>query len=407
MRIKTNISLQILIFSLFLSACGTQKHAGVVKNEVAKTDTVYAYSQPIIIDTVRPISPTPNSENLEFISPKTHYSTAFDELKAMLEDEQTPNFKRAVFVVENAYFENRLDYDFFCHIVSVLTTFARKWTEVNPLKNYPFADSTNTKLNASIFYTVTDTLFDTQRNILNFPYVYDFNDCFAREDWTNQFVTKLLISHKGNCHSLPFLYKILAEELGVKSWLSFTPSHIYIRNWCKKTGWYNTEMTNASFPNEGWLMASGFVSVNSIVSGIYMDTLGLKQSIVVCVNDLAKGYLRKVENPDLYFVLQCCDLGLKHYPNYAELLMLKAETHLKLFKQYEKNYGLNVQNENHPQSKIVKYHIREYEKSYVSLLEYDYREIPEEMFVEWVQNLENNSEKYQNKEINRIFKPEK
>jgi hypothetical protein len=218
------------------------------------------------------------------------------------------------------------------------------------------------------------------------------------------FVTKLLLTHKGNCHSLPFLYKIIAEDLDVNVWLSFTPNHIYLRNWCKKTGWYNTEMTNASFPNEGWLMASGYVSTASIVSGIYMDTLGLKQSIVVCLNDLAKGYLRKFDKPNLEFVLACCDLGLEYYPNYAELLLLKAETHLKLFKHYEKTYGLNVQNSSEPQSKTVAYHLKEMEKSYSLLAQYDYREIPEEMFVEWIQALENNSEKYQDKKINDTFK---
>jgi len=365
-------------------------------------DTTFSYKS--TNDTIRQILVSPSKTHFEYINPQTHYSKAFDELKAMLEDRQVPNFKRAVFVTENAYFENSLDYELFSDEISKLVTIAKKWTKVNSFRNYHFQDSNSVKLNASIFYTLTDTVFDLNRNVVNLPYVYDFNDCFAREDWINQFVTKLLITHKGNCHSLPFLYKIVAEELGVNVWLSFTPNHIYLRNTCKKTGWYNTEMTNASFPNEGWLMASGYVSTVSIVSGIYMDTLGLKQSIVVCLNDLAKGYLRKFDNANLKFVLACCDLGLEYYPNYAELLLLKAETHLKLFKHYEKTYGLNVQNLSEPQSKKVAYHLKEMEKSYSLLAQYDYREIPEEMFMEWIQALEKNSEKYQDKKINDTFK---
>ena len=262
-------------------------------------------------------------------------------------------------------------------------------------------------LNGAIFKTLTDSIYDADSNLINTPYIYDFNDCFAKENWENMFVTKLLSTHKGNCHSLPFLYKLVAEELKVKAWLSFTPNHIYLRNWCKKTGWYNTEMTNAMFPTEAWVMTSGYVSVNSIVSGIYMDTLGLQQSIVVCLNDLAKGYLRKFKNPDLQFVLNCCDLGLKYFPNFAELLLLKAETHKKIYQNYITKYGLNVQNSTDPNSEKVNYHLSEMNKSYGLLAKYDYREIPEEMFLEWIKALENNKEKYQDKKVTETFKYQK
>lgn len=392
-----------LVLLMLVCACSTNKHSynsGLEKDAISNAKT----KPPTSIDTIKRAPLTSNKEHIEFIHPKTHYLTAFDELKAMLENKQKPSFKRAVFITENAYFENRLNYSIFCEQITALAFISKLWSKANSIKDYNFSDSTDINLNAGIFYTLTDTVFDSRKSIINVPYTYDFNDCFAREMWTNMFVTKLLSTHKGNCHSLPFLYKIIAEELGVNVWLSFTPNHIYLRNWCKKTGWYNTEMTNASFPNEGWLMASGYVSTASIVSGIYMDTLGLKESIVVCLNDLAKGYLRKISRPDLEFVLTCCDLGLMYYPNYAELLLLKAETHLKLFKFYENTYGLNVQNPSEPQSKTVKYHLSEMEKSYALLAQYDYREIPEEMFIEWIQALENNTEKYVDKRINATFK---
>lgn len=345
------------------------------------------------------------------ISPQTIYDNAFEELKAMLEDKQPLSFKRAVFVVENAYLDNELNYPVFSDYVSYLSLVAKKWKDANPLKNYYYADSVNTALNGAIFYSLTDTVFGKDSTIVNTPYTYDFEDCFGSQKWTNMFVSKLLITHKGNCHSLPFLYKMVAEELGAKVWLSYTPNHIYLRNRCKKTGWYNTEMTNALFPNEGWIMASGYVSVESIVSGLYMDTLGLKQSISVCVNDLAKGHARKLganeTQTDLEFVLKCCDLGLKYYPKFAELLYLKAETHNKMMHLYEKTYGLNVQNSNDPRSKEVKYHISEMNSSYQLLFHYGYREIPEEMFKEWFKSLEDNKEKYQNQKISDTFNYEK
>ena len=80
------------------------------------------------------------------------------------------------------------------------------------------------------------------------PYSYDFTDFDGKEDWRQMFVIKLLQTHSGNCHSLPFLYKILIEENGEKANLALATNHIYIKHQIKKSGWYNTELTSGIFP---------------------------------------------------------------------------------------------------------------------------------------------------------------
>lgn len=394
----------ILLFSLVLFfACNKKQYVSKTSNRSHSKDTSIAFTLPI--DTFyreQKHKPAP----IPYINPEIYYTDAFKALKGMLEDKQTISFKRAVFITENAYFENRFDYTKFCDYISGLDTIAKEWTKTNKLKDYNFADSINVLLNAAIFYTLTDTVFNTDKQIINYPYTYDFNDCFAKEEWANMFVIKLILTHKGNCHSLPFLYKIIAEELNAKVWLSYTPNHIYLRNRCKKTGWYSTELTSAIFPSEAWIMTSGYVSVNSIVSGIYMDTLGLKQSVAVCVNDLAKGYQRRFKKADLQFVLSCCDLGLKYYPNFAELLLLKAETLKKVYEYDIAQYGLNALN-SELYSKKIKYTLNEMEQSYALLAKLDYRELPEEMYLEWMKSLKDNRKKYENKEIINTFKTER
>lgn len=390
----------LLVFVAGLSSCNRNQYTPIAPQEKTASSHVVEKSIPDTISYRTPTYPT----HFYTLPPETIYTLAQKELRDMLEDEQLLSLKRAVFITENAYFDNSLSYPLFCYHLSGLAAIAKSWSQANKLEEYPYPDSTNTLLNAAIFYTLTDTVFSTEGTLVNLPYTYDFNDCFAKEEWANMFVVKLLATHQGNCHSLPILYKLLAEELNVTAWLSFAPNHIYLRNWSKKNGWYNTEMTNALFPNEAWIMASGYVSRASIVSGIYMDTLSLKQSVVVCLNDLAKGYLRKSKAPDLSFVLQCCDLGLAHYPNYAELLLLKAETHKSVYQSYVKAYGLNIQNPTDSRYKEVAYHLAEMNKAYGLLAQYDYREIPEEMFLAWIQALENNGDKYQNKKITTTFK---
>ncbi|MFM7022314.1 MAG: hypothetical protein ACKOXB_05000 [Flavobacteriales bacterium] len=317
--------------------------------------------------------------------PDIIYEGALKKLKEMLEEERILSFKKAVFIVENAWYDNKMSYHDYNNQLLNLATLCKAWSKVNTI-GYNLEDSAQMLASASIFKVLTDTTYDLSGQIVTLPYRYDFEDNFARKYWGNMFVTKLLATRKGNCHSLPFLYKILSEELGVNAYLSFLPNHIYIKQKSKKTGWYNTELTNAMFPVDAWIMSSGYVSREAIVSGIYMDTISGKQSVAICINDLAKGYLRKMgTEANLNFVLECCEVGLKYFPNYTELLLLKAET---LKKSYEQQPLLPV--------------YKEMESTYAFLYQLHYREIPDQMYNQWIKAMERDENIY-NQEIKTIF----
>lgn len=384
MSIKKS-SLFLLIF--IVAACTNKKH--IVR--ISDKRKAAVVSVPVRVDTIIKNN-LPENIYAE-VDTQAFYPDAYEQLRQMLDNEQPISIKKAVYTTENAWYENHLDYSGFDKYISILTLLCKEWNKANPLEGYNEKDSEQVALSRALFAVMTDTVKDEKGRIICVPFRYDFNDCFAKENWTNMFVTKLMVTHKGNCHSLPFLYKILAEELGVKAYLSYAPNHIFIKQYNKKTSWYNVELTNGQFPNDGWVMATGYVSTASIVSGMYMDTLGLKQSVAVCVNDLAKGYKRKYKNYDEEFVLKCCRLGLKYYPNFAELLLLKAET-LKSVYDKEKD-------------KIKSEAIyKEMEEAYATLVALDYRELTDEMYREWMTSLERDKSIYQDKEANSIFKKE-
>jgi len=159
------------------------------------------------------------------------------------------------------------------------------------------------------------------------------------------FVTKLLASKKGNCHSFPFLFKILTEEFMISSYISFAPNHIYIKSYSKKTGWYNIELTSATFPVDAWIMASGYVHLDAIRNKLYMDTLSLRQTIAYCWVDLAQGYQRKFgkENPE--FVIKCCESVLKYHSFNVNAMLTKAEAQKYLIEKRMKISNAQCPNE--------------------------------------------------------------
>jgi len=222
---------------------------------------------------------------------ETLYRDAYTKLTEMLDGKREISFKEAVFTVENAYLMGSLDTTFFNNEIKVLTFLAKKLTETRELQ---YVESDKEKVNkcASIFSVMTDTIpiTDGIETFQYIPYKYDFDDFFGHQDWRKMFVSKLLETKQGNCHSLPYLYKIVAEEMGVEAHLALAPNHFYIKHRNKKNGWYNTELTSGIFPIDAWIMASGFVHLDAIVNGVYMKALTDKESIALCLVDLAQGY---------------------------------------------------------------------------------------------------------------------
>jgi hypothetical protein len=317
------------------------------------------------------------------------YDSAFNKLKIILHT--NGSFKDAVFIVENAYFQNKLDKNRFDLPIQWLKKLCIEWTKTNKLTGYPFTDSLDFHANFSIFKVLTDTIaiVDTGKKMYYHPpFRYDFSDFVGKETWTNMFVSKLLITRKGNCHSLPYLYKILADELGATCWLSLAPNHMYIKNRSKKFGWYNTELTNGGFPLDAWMTTSGYIPVKAVQSGIYLDTLSNRQAIALCVVDLAKGYEFQTQQYDDGFILKCCDLVLQYHPVNVQAMLLKAETLKQIYKKQKAEKKAEATTTYNEMTQL-----------YTTLFDLGYREMPEKMYRRWLQSVTEQKDKYENQQL--------
>jgi hypothetical protein len=325
------------------------------------------------------------------------YTNAYRELKLMLQDSIKPDFKRAVFITENAYYDDKLSYEGLNKLIDVYVNIIKAYMQANPLP-YKGSDYDNVSKNFAIYQFMSDTIWLAKDTALHYPYTYDFDDFACEKDWSGMFVSKLLQTHKGNCHSMPFLYKILADELGAEAYLSLAPYHMYIKTRSEKTGWFNTELTNGMFPVDAWVAASGYVTLEAMRSGIYMDTLSYKQSIAFCLYDLAKGCERKYGFQQFPFIFACLNLALEYYPNFINALIYKAECLKKRFDIYMRLYNAKDFKD------ILTYETPkeiydEMQAEYVKILNLGFREMPPQMYHEWLMSLKDNKEKYQNNKI--------
>jgi len=264
----------------------------------------------------------------------SYYETAFTEISKMLDSNNPIDLKRAVFVVENAIIKDEISY----------TDFVAKIEDLKNLLNQ-IAKQEKLNLNNDIasHYAIqklyTDTIFDYATNSTFYPFKYDFEDIFGEKNYAQTFVSKLLYSGKGQCKSMPLLYSILANELNAESYLSFSPSHSYIKYKDKLGTWYNYETTNGMSTTEGWIVGSGFVKAEAIKTKTFTEPIGTKQILAHLLVELAMSYQQEF-GYNQNFMNKSINKALEHFPNDIFALMVKANMKTAEFDKsvWEANY---------------------------------------------------------------------
>tara|TARA_R110002049_G_scaffold286226_1_gene467887 strand:+ start:1812 stop:2891 length:1080 start_codon:yes stop_codon:yes gene_type:complete len=333
------------------------------------------------------------------------YDEAYSSIHQMLKDEKTYSFKNAVFEVENAYKEGLLDTAYYSVAIKTLAHLTKAVIQSRTLKDYNYSDKQTVEKYSALYTVLKDTLnvnFDDDKGQW-MPFTYDFNDVWGDDDWSNMFVSKLLDTHKGNCHSLPYLYKILAEEIGVEAHLALAPNHIYIKHRNEKDGWYNTELTSGYFPIDAWIMASGYVHLDGIRNGLYMKALDDKESLALLLVDLAQGFDKRFSYNDGSFVLKCVETALQYYPNMINALLLKLETQRKGLERLAEEENKSFEEIlDYPQTKQI---WADLTTQVQKIHELGYRQMPKEMYLDWLVSLKEEQEKYANKKVTSFEKP--
>jgi hypothetical protein len=212
---------------------------------------------------------------------------AYNEITKMLAGETPLSIKRAVFITENAFYKNKLSYEKYC-------------TQINELvfmcKQVMNQEGLNPKNQMACHYVIqklfADTLVFTNaagKKVVFKPFSYDFIDIFGDNDRTKDFVTKLLNTKIGQCHSMPLLYLILAEELGTKAYLAFSPNHSYIMFGNQQQA-FNFETTIGQLNRDQWIVSSGYITPTAVKNRIYMTPLTSKEVIAECLMDVEHTY---------------------------------------------------------------------------------------------------------------------
>lgn len=327
-----------------------------------------------------------------------YYRETFEKLNQT--DPNNFSVKDLNFHIENAYFENQQDKAEFDRIIKNIGEFiAAKMEEQH------YDPNSNSDKNFMLFQFFADTL-QLKDGTQHLPFKYDFEDYMGIKDYSKMFVSKLLATQTGQCHSMPLLYLILAEEINAEAYLAYSPNHSYIRFPADNGKWYDVELTNGMFSTPSYVLNSGFIKSEALQNKIYMQSLSDKQLLSQLYTDLAGGYIAKYGYDE--FSAKVISKALELYPNNIFANLTKGNIDAKRLQYVLQQLGINPnipedrnKIRNYPQAMAVLQEAN-YQHKKIDNLGYTY--MPDEAYQNWLQSMKEQKSKQDNQAIKEQFK---
>jgi hypothetical protein len=339
------------------------------------------------------------AEYNEYLQVSRIYQGAYAQLMDMGSD--SFSVTKSVFIVENAFHNNKLDYSSFAKAIKEIAGLCRQIMKTERLdpnddlaKNYAIQKLFSG--GAQVYDQRTKTLKPVK------PLQYDFNDFFGEKDWKKMFVTKLMKTGMGQCHSMPLFYMAVAEELGARSWLALGPEHFYIRFPGGNGNIYNFETTRGKIVSDQALVGSGFITPAAIKSRIYMDTLSTQQMLSLMATDLVLGYNWKLRAYDP-FAEQVIDRILAGDPNNLPALLVKYDIARNMFENEADRLGRPHPDVLHQYPHLYRLFISAKEME-TRINNLGYQPMPKEAYGQWMQDMKEKEKEQESKQLQEQVK---
>jgi regulator of sirC expression with transglutaminase-like and TPR domain len=325
------------------------------------------------------------------------YYDAFAQLNRF--DSENYSLMDVVFLIENAYYDNKRDFQKLKD--NIIETGILLKSKMNELK---YDTESNTAKNLILFQYFSEDMKFGNKNHKAFK--YDFEDFWGVDDYSKMFVSKLMNTGTGQCHSLPLLYLMLAEQIGAEAYLSFSPNHSYIRFPDDDGNIFSLELTNGMFSTNSFVLQSGYVKSEALLNKIYMQELSKQELLSQMYAYLAGAYLHKYGYDE--FIGEVLDRSLELYPNNINARMYKANYQAVKFEYAASQLGIDPYNPQELQN--ISYYpnavklLNEANRQVRQIDNLGYQPMPAEAYINWLKSVHAEKEKQKSKEIHQTLK---
>lgn len=119
----------------------------------------------------------------------------------------------------------------------------------------------------------------------NRPFQYDLEDPFGR-NLRNKLLTTYLTTRRGNCVSMPLLFIILGQKLGLDVTAAEAPEHVLVKFRDEQGQLFNIEATSGGFKSDASYRQDMPMTEQALASGVYLRRLSKRETVAVMAGTL-------------------------------------------------------------------------------------------------------------------------
>lgn len=206
--------------------------------------------------------------------------------------------------------------------LAIQSTIAQMERDVRSLAG---AGTSNMKLDALKRYLYESGAWNQGK-----PFQYDSSDPLGNSP-ENRLLERYLETRSGNCITMPILFAILGQRLGLDMTLSEAPLHVFVKYTDDAGAVWNLEATSGGgYTRDAWYRQKLLISEKSVALGTYLRPLTTEETTALIASFIVEDKLRRGEFEEAIAV---SDVLLRYYPNFAYVLLKKGSAYAGLLER--------------------------------------------------------------------------
>lgn len=159
---------------------------------------------------------------------------------------------------------------------------------------------------------------------------YDLDDPLGEKS-ANRILQRFLTTRRGNCVTMPILFMVLGQRLGLKMTLAEAPLHAFVKYTDDEGNTWNLETTSgAGTTRDAWYRQKLPMTDKAVENGVYLRPLSRDESVALMAGFLVEHYLDAEEYENAVAV---ADVLLSHSPASAYLMAKKGTAYQRLLQR--------------------------------------------------------------------------
>jgi regulator of sirC expression with transglutaminase-like and TPR domain len=164
----------------------------------------------------------------------------------------------------------------------------------------------------------------------NRPFAYEMSDPLGKKP-ANRYLHNYLASRRGNCITMPILFVILGQRIGLSLTLAEAPLHLLVKYTDDDGAVWNLEPTSGGgFSRDAWYRKELPMTDKAVAEGTYLRALSSEQAVALIALQAAETHMRAGRYEQ---AVVAANVLLRHFPRFALAMVVRGSSYALMLRR--------------------------------------------------------------------------